>query len=87
MRNRFVYLEMQIILLFMLAGKPNDLFYLKHRLQRLFIVTAKENLAERWAKIVVISQHAKLHPHYCCTAVSLEGSGRNSVPHGCSYRR
>lgn len=36
MHTRFVYLDMQIILLFLLAGKQNDLFYLKYRLQRLF---------------------------------------------------
>lgn len=75
-RNRFVYLDMEIILLFLLAVKQNDLFYLKYRLQSLFIVTIKENLSERWAKIVIISQYAKLHDHYCMD-ISVERSGRN----------
>lgn len=68
---------MQITLLFMLAEKQNDLFCLEYRLQRLFIGTAKENLAERWAKMVTISQCAK-QPHcYYRMAVYMEGSGRN----------
>lgn len=71
----------KVTFLFVLAETQNDLFYLKYCLQRLSIVTAKENIAERRAKIVIISQYAKLQ--YCyCTCVyleNLEGTKCNMV--------
>lgn len=71
----------KVTFLFVLAETQNDLFYLKYCLQRLFIVTAKENIAERRAKIVIISQYAKLQ-HCYCTGVyleNLEGTKCNMV--------